>query len=106
MHAAKRLMAIPGIGPIITATFLAEVGDIAKYKRAKQILKLAGYTICTDDSGKHKGTRRTSKMGRKRLKKIIFQASLATISNNDDIKQIYTTTSRLLGLLVINRIKV
>jgi len=89
MDVAKRLMAIPGIGPIITATFLAEVGDIANFKSAKQILKLAGYAICTNESGNHKGTRRTSKMGRKRLKKIIYQASLATISNNDDINQIY-----------------
>ena len=90
MDAAKKLMAIPGIGPIITATFLAEVGDIANFKNAKQILKLAGYAICTNESGNHKGTRRTSKMGRKRLKKIIYQAALATISNNDDINQIYT----------------
>jgi transposase len=90
MDAAKRLMAIPGIGPIITATFLAEVGDIANYKSAKQIQKLAGYAICTNESGHHKGKTRTSKMGRKRLKKILYQAALATISNNDDINEIYT----------------
>lgn len=90
MEAAKRLMAIPGIGAIITATFLAEVGDINNFKSAKQILKLAGYAICTNESGNHKGTSRTSKMGRKRLKKILYQASMATISHNNDINQIYT----------------
>jgi len=89
MDAAQRLMEIDGIGPVIAATFLAEVGDIANYKSAKQIQKLAGYAIRTNISGDTEGSTRTTKMGRKRLKKILYQAALSTIGTNKEIKQIY-----------------
>ena len=89
MDAAQRLMEIDGIGPVIAATFLAEVGDIANFKSAKQIQKLAGYAIRTNISGDTEGSTRTTKMGRKRLKKILYQAALSTIGTNKEIKQIY-----------------
>jgi len=89
MDAAQRLMEIDGIGPVIAATFLAEVGDIANFKSAKQIQKLAGYAIRTNISGETEGSMRITKMGRKRLKKILYQASLSTIGTNKEIKQIY-----------------
>ncbi len=89
MEAARRLMEIPGIGSVIAATFLAEVGDIANYKSAKQIQKLAGYSIRTNKSGDYEGRARSTKMGRKRLKKILYQAGLSTIRHNDEIKEIF-----------------
>jgi len=86
---AKRLMAIDGIGSIITAEILAGIGDIHNFTSPKQILKLAGLAPVTNESGKHKGKDKLSKMGRKRLKTAFYQVGLCLIANNDAFKQIY-----------------
>lgn len=89
MPQAKKLMAIDGIGPIITAEILAGIGDIDNFTSPKQILKLAGLAPVTNESGKHKGKDKLSKMGRKRLKTAFYQAGLCLIANNDAFNQIY-----------------
>src|SRR6056297_1079183 len=86
---AKKLMAIDGIGPIITAEILAGIGDIDNFTSHKQILKLAGLAPVTNESGNYKGKDKLSKMGRKRLKTAFYQAGLCLIANNDAFKQIY-----------------
>lgn len=61
-------MEIKGIGLITVSGFLAEVGDIKRFDNPKQLQKLAGYAIVTDQSGKHNGESRISYRGRKRLR--------------------------------------
>ena len=63
-----KLMEIKGIGLITVSGFLAEVGDIKRFDNPKQLQKLAGYAIVTDQSGKHNGESRISYRGRKRLR--------------------------------------
>ena len=86
---AQLLMSIKGIGPIIAGTFLSEIGDIRHYNSPKQIQKLAGYAITSKESGKTHGKEKSSKMGRKLLKTILYKAAIVLISTNKGFRQIY-----------------
>jgi len=89
MPQSKLLMEIKGIGTIITAGILSEIGDIKNYKSYKQIQKLAGYAIVSKSSGKYHGKEKSSKMGRKLLKSILFRAAIVLISTNQAFRSIY-----------------
>jgi transposase len=38
------IQAIPGVGPVLAAVFVAEIGDIARFERAAQLASWAGLT--------------------------------------------------------------
>ncbi|MTV51088.1 IS110 family transposase, partial [Heliobacillus mobilis] len=60
---AVQMLAIPGLGWITVAGFLAETGDLQAYHHPQQILKLAGLNLKENSSGKHKGQTRITKRG-------------------------------------------
>lgn len=86
----EKLLAIKGIGIITVAGFLAEVGDIGRFQSPKQIQKLAGLEPKENSSGKHKGRTSISKRGRRKLRRLLFQAALPLIRNNEDFRDVYT----------------
>ncbi len=86
---AKNLIEINGSGIIGVAGFFAEVGDISRFKSAKQIQKLAGFSIVENSSGKHNGKTRISRRGRKKLRTSLFRMIIALVSNNDAFRQIH-----------------
>jgi transposase len=89
-----KLLEIKGIGITTVAGFIAEVGDITRFDNAKELQKLAGLELVSDDSGKHNGRTRISKRGRKRLRYLLVQAAVSVIGKNDEFKEIhhyYTT---------------
>ena len=65
------------------------MGDITRFDNAKELQKLAGLEIVSDDSGKHRGRKRISKRGRKRLRYLLVQAAVSVIGKNDEFKKIY-----------------
>lgn len=66
---AEKILAIPGIGPLSLALFVADLGDISRFDSAKEIIKLAGLTpVRTNDSGKHEGITKISRRGRHYLR--------------------------------------
>ena len=85
----KNILAIKGIGIVTIAGFLAEVGDIRRFTSPKQIQKLAGLELKETSSGKHKGRSSISKRGRKRLRKLLFQAVLPMLRCNSEIREVY-----------------
>ena len=50
-----KLMAIKGVGVITVSGFIAEVGEIKRFDDPKQLQKLAGYAIVTNQSESIKG---------------------------------------------------
>ena len=53
-----KLMAVKGIGLIAVVTvngLFVEVGDIGSFENLKQLQKLTGYTIVSNESGIHSG---------------------------------------------------
>ena len=85
----NELMKIPGIGLITAAGMISEIGDIRRFDDPRQIQKLAGLAIVVNESGKHKGQSEISRRGRKRLRKILFQAALVLVRSNKEFKTIH-----------------
>ena len=50
----EKLLAIKGVGSVTIAGFIAEVGDIRRFKSPKQIQKYAGLELVENSSRKHK----------------------------------------------------
>ena len=85
----KELLDIKGIGVVTVAGFVAEVGDIARFEHPKQIQKLAGLNLKENSSGKHKGKTTLSKRGRKRLRRLLFQAVMVLVAKNPEFRQLH-----------------
>jgi len=86
---ASYLLSIPGIGVITAAGFLAEVGDLSHYEHWRQLQKLAGLNLVENSSGQKKGARTISKRGRRGLRNLLYQASLALVAKNKEFKALY-----------------
>lgn len=84
-----KLLEIKGIGITTVCGFVAEVGDIGRFDNPKQLQKLAGYAIVSNNSGKHNGESRISYRGRKRLRYVLYEAAISVIGKNAEFKQIH-----------------
>jgi len=84
-----RLQKIKGIGTVTIAGFIAEVGDIRRFKSPKQIQKYAGLELVENSSGKHKGRSKISKRGRRNLRKILYQVMIPLLARNKEFREIY-----------------
>lgn len=85
----EKLLAIKGVGSVTIAGFIAEVGDIRRFKSPKQIQKYAGLELVENSSGKHKGRSRISKRGRRKLRKILYQVMVPLLARNKEFRTIY-----------------
>lgn len=91
---AEKLLAIKGVGIKTVSGFLAEVGDVSRFKSPKELQKLAGLALVENSSGKHKGETTISRRGRKRLRYLLFEVAMSLVSKNREfaeLHQYYTT---------------
>jgi transposase len=84
-----RLLSIPGIGPISLAVILGETGDMLRYRRAEEVIKLAGLNLFEISSGKHKGQKHITKRGRALLRKCLFFAALRMVKKGGAFRADY-----------------
>jgi transposase len=90
----EKLLKIKGVGIVIVAGFVSEIGDIRRFHSPKQIQKLAGLALKETSSGKCKGQTTISKRGRSRLRAVLFQAVMPLVAKNAEFAEIhryYTT---------------
>lgn len=88
---------IPGIGNIIAATILGEIGDITRFSNASKLVAYAGLDASISKSGEYESTRNhMSKRGSPYLRKSIFQAAFVA-SNCDPVFSAYYQKKRLEG---------
>ena len=85
----EKLLAIKGVGTVTIAGFIAEIGDVRRFKSPKQIQKYAGLELVESSSGKHKGKTRISKRGRRKLRKILYQVMIPLLARNKEFREIY-----------------
>ena len=78
------LQSIPGVGPIIALTILAEVGDMRRFKHHKQFLKFCGFDLATHQSGKYQSKSSLSKRGNARLRLVFWQAAQIAIQQQEN----------------------
>ena len=84
------LLTIPGIGPITASSIIAQIGDIANFSSGKQLIKLAGLDLYGSESGISVHTlRHISKRGRKVLRTVLYQATVACIKCNAHLRACY-----------------
>ncbi|MBA3060219.1 MAG: IS110 family transposase [Thermodesulfovibrionales bacterium] len=86
---AGQLLSIPGIGPVSLAIILGEAGDLHRYKKAEELIKLAGLNLFEISSGKHHGQRHITKRGRPLLRKCLFFAALRTVKTGGTFREDY-----------------
>src|ERR1700719_2176017 len=75
----KALRKVPGIGPVIALTILAEGGDLRRFRHHRQFLKFCGLDLSTQQSGQHRGQTRLSKFGNARLRRTLWIAGQVAI---------------------------
>jgi transposase len=86
---SRQLLKIKGVGIITVAGFLAEVGDVTRFSHPKQIQKYAGLNIKENSSGKHKGSAKITKRGRRSLRAILFRAIMPLVAKNAEFKELH-----------------
>ena len=90
---ARRLQTIPGVGPAITATLLAEIGDISRFTDFDQLLAFAGVHPAERSSGRKGANPETawhmSKAGNSHLRAAAYRMAVVGIQHNPVIKAHY-----------------
>jgi len=74
-----RLRTLPGVGPILALTILAEAGDLRRFAHHRQFLKFCGLDLSTEQSGQFRGQSRLSKRGNGRLRCAFWMAAQGAI---------------------------
>ena len=81
------LSSAPGVGPVTTATLLADLPELGKLD-GKKIAALVGVAPMNHDSGKKRGYRKT-KAGRTDVRNVLYMATLTACRYNPVIKAQY-----------------
>lgn len=91
---SAEMLSIPGVGITTLAGFLAETGDLNNYDHGQQIIRLAGFNLRENSSGKKKGKSTISKRGRSRLRALAYRAIMPMVAKNPEFQALhhyYTT---------------
>lgn len=83
----QTLSSAPGVGPITTATLLADLPELGKMDR-KKIAALVGVAPMNYDSGKKRGYRKT-KGGRTEVRSVLYMSTLVATRYNPVIQTQY-----------------
>ena len=84
---AEILGSAPGVGPVTTATLLADLPELGKMDR-KKIAALVGVAPMNYDSGKKRGYRKT-KGGRTDVRSVLYMSTLVATRHNPLIQTQY-----------------
>lgn len=91
--AGQRLMTLPGVGTILAYTILAEIGWIARFGSAKQLVSYSLLAPRADDSGfedhQNPKGRRIGRIGRRTLKWAWIEAAHCAIRGRNRTRAIY-----------------
>ncbi|MGM9928645.1 MAG: IS110 family transposase [Bacillus sp. (in: firmicutes)] len=85
------LLTVPGIGLVTAAEIYCEMGDLAHYTNANQLIKKAGTNPIVKQSGSGKGYHgHISKQGNANFRQAIYHAGRSLSVHNDLMKPFYT----------------
>ena len=80
----KLIQSIRGVGPVVSATLLAELPELGRINR-KQIAALAGVAPYNRDSGRYRGQRHISG-GRGKVRHALYASMRATLQWNETVR--------------------
>jgi transposase len=86
----SNLVTIPGIGPVLAAAILGEIGDISRFPTGVKLVAYAGIDPTVRESGEFTGTRnRMSKRGSPYLRRAIWLAASIAKTHNPILRDFY-----------------
>jgi len=90
------LLSIPGFGPDVSSKVLGAIGDPFRFQNGRQVLKLAGYDLSADRSGKEseQALPVISKKGKADLRYALYQAAHIASTKHSGFMTYYTDKLR------------
>jgi transposase len=79
---AALIRGLPGMGAVLTAEFIAEAGDLARFHFADALASAAGMTPVLRQSGRTRFLRRQNG-GNKSLKRVFYQSAFRSLAQDD-----------------------
>lgn len=84
------ITSITGIGPILGAVIVSEIGDISRFKNASKLAAYAGMDPSVNQSGEYSSRRnRMSKRGSPYLRRALWLAAGSAIHSDPALRQFY-----------------
>ena len=77
---ARRLMTVPGVGPIVALGFIATVDDVSRFAKATDVGAYLGLTPRRYQSGEMDYSGRISKRGDGAMRALLYEAASALIT--------------------------
>ena len=96
----QALTTVPGFGLITSATFLAEVGEVHRFKRARHLLSYLGIVPRVRASGGRVRFGSLTKEGPPLARNVLVQAAYPAIRKAPDLKEVYERTKSRHGTQV------
>ncbi|OYV38840.1 MAG: hypothetical protein B7Z80_08945 [Rhodospirillales bacterium 20-64-7] len=93
----KRLRSIPGFEVLMAAAFLAEVGDVSRFKNGDQVAAYFGLVPRVYASGNTMRCGRITKAGSKFMRWMLVQAAWAAIKASPNLRQSFGAIGRRRG---------
>lgn len=84
------LQTIPGIGPITATTFMLELFDPGRFKKADKVASYLGLAPMVRQSGESKGRAKLRPVGQKRLRSLLIEAAWCWCRKDEQAKAKYS----------------
>lgn len=94
---ARRLMTIPGIGPIVSLSFVALIDDPSRFSKVADVGAFLGLTPRRHQSGEVDWSGRISKCGDRAVRGLLFEAASTLISRVRRFSPLKSWAVRLAG---------
>jgi transposase len=90
------LLSIPGFGPDVSSKVLAYIGDQYRFEKASQVLKMAGFDLSANRSGKttNSAIPVISKKGKANLRYALYQSAMVASTKNRHFIKYFTEKIR------------
>ncbi len=85
----QKLTSIPGIGPMLAAIIIGEIGDLTRFPNVSSVIAYAGLDPTVTESGTITKKRNISKKGSKYLRTAIWQAAVYSLVHNPTLRAFY-----------------
>ena len=89
MPEAQILMSLPGLGAVTCATFIAEVGDVARFESAPKLAAYAGLSPKVRQSGTSIRSVTKPRSGNRRLKRVLVLSASKSILFCEESRSYY-----------------
>jgi transposase len=86
---ARLLMSQPGVGPITALAFVLTIGDVARFKRGKQVASYLGLIPREHSSGGRQKLGAISKQGNRFMRTLLVEATHSVIQFDEGFRRQY-----------------